>query len=306
MTAGAGSMALGLFGNSLAQDTLKPDRKRVLRLAHLTDVHIQPEKNDLKGLATCLEHVQAHPDPPQLIIFGGDNVMNVDGEEGAERADIQLDVWKQVLRDHCSLPHQTVIGNHDVLRNHPVDGKAWAVDAYGLKNRFYDFDQAGWRFLVLDSTSPNSLRGEDAGYKGLLDVEQYLWLEQRLKETPTDTPVCIISHIPVLAACTFFDGDNEESMDWIVPGAWMHVDARKLKSLFHSHPNVKLCLSGHIHLVDVVDYLGVRYACNGAVCGSWWDGDYQEFGPGYAMIDLYDDGSNDVSFKQYPWTPENA
>ena len=154
--------------------------------------------------------------------------MNVDGEEGAERAGIQLDLWKNVLQDHCTLPHRTVIGNHDVLRNHPVDGKAWAVDAYELKNRFYDFDQAGWKFIVLDSTSPNSLRGGESGYKGLLDEEQYAWLEQTLNRTPATTPICIVSHIPILAACTFFDGDNEETMDWVVPGAWMHVDARKL------------------------------------------------------------------------------
>ena len=83
----------------------------------------------------------------------------------------------------------------------------------------------------------------------------------------------------------------------------MHIDARRLKNLFHAHPNVKLCLSGHMHLADSVDYLGVRYACNGAVCGSWWDGNYHEFGPGYAMVDLYEDGSTQVDFQNYPWTP---
>jgi len=52
----------------------------------------------------------------------------------------------------------------------------------------------------------------------------------------------------------------------------MHVDAAKIKDLFAKHKNVKLCLSGHLHLVDRVDYNGVTYLCDGAVCGGWWKG----------------------------------
>ena len=64
-----------------------------------------------------------------------------------------------------------------------------------------------------------------------------------------------------------------------------------IKNLFRRHPNVNVCLSGHLHLVDDLTYLGVRYLCNGAVCGGWWKGAYQEFGPAYALLDFYDDGS---------------
>jgi hypothetical protein len=81
----------------------------------------------------------------------------------------------------------------------------------------------------------------------------------------------------------------------------MHVDARKLKDMFLEHSNVKACLSGHIHLVDRVDYLGVSYYCNGAVSGAWWDGDYQECAPGYALVDLYDDGSVENVYVTYGW-----
>ncbi|MCH2133397.1 MAG: metallophosphoesterase [Phycisphaerales bacterium] len=303
MATGTAGLALGLIGTSTAQDTTPAPRKRVLRLAHLTDTHVQPERDAGRGFATCLKQVQADPDPPSMILFGGDNVMNVDSEDGRERAGVQLATWNDVLKQECSLPYRTVIGNHDVLGLDPVDGKKWAVDAYGLPGRYYDWEASGWHFIVLDSTSPNVLRGGEGGYKGLLDEAQFQWLAARLKRIPATTPICVVSHIPILAACTFFDGDNEETLDWVVPGAWMHVDARRIKDLFHEHPNVKLCLSGHIHLVDVVDYLGVRYACNGAVCGGWWDGNYHEFGPGYAMVDLYDDGSCEVDFNTYPWTP---
>lgn len=271
-------------------------RRRVLRLAHLTDAHVQPQRGAGEGLAMCLEHAQENG--AEFIVFGGDNLMNVDGG-GWETAQQQLDLYTSVLRQHCSRPHHSVIGNHDILRLDPVDGKKWAVDAFGLDGRYGKFGvpQSGaWEFIALESTSP-----EGGGYKGRLDEEQFDWLERTLRDVPADRHVCIVSHIPILAACSFFDGENEKSGDWRVPGAWMHIDARRLKDLFFKHPQVKLCLSGHMHLADVVDYLGVRYACNGAVSGGWWGGNYHEFAPGYSLVDLYDDGSSEVEFVTYGW-----
>ena len=58
----------------------------------------------------------------------------------------------------------------------------------------------------------------------------------------------------------FFDRHNERSGDWNVPGRWTHLDAREFKNLFRQHPQVKLCLSGHIHL-------GVGYQYNGSPYG---------------------------------------
>lgn len=303
-----GVLAAGLSGSVLSglsaygqQETVQPpaqeNAKRVLRFAHLTDTHVLDARHADEGFAQCLQHVQAQEDAPELIVFGGDNVMNVDSEDGSKTADQQLAVWNRVVEQECSLPHKYVVGNHDILKMDPVDGKQWAVDAYGLDHRFYHFDQAGWRFIVLDSTSPQ----EGGGYKGRLDEEQFDWLRETIESTPETTPICLISHIPILAACAYFDGNNEESGDWCVPGAWMHLDARKLKGLFYENPNVRLSISGHIHLVDTVEYLGVKYACNGAVSGGWWHGPNQEFKPGYALVDLYEDGTSNVEYVPYGW-----
>lgn len=285
----------------------RPERGAGLRLAFLTDTHVQPQRQGDKGFATCLQHVQGQSNPPQLVIFGGDNLMNVDGDGGRERAPEQLNTWNAVVKNELGTPARYAIGNHDILAMDPVDGKKWAADAFGLDARYDTFDQGAWRFVVLDSTSPNSLRGQGGGYKGLLDEEQFDWLARTLRDTPDTRPVCVVSHIPIFAACPFFDGDNEKSGNWQVPGAWMHIDARKLKDLFHAHrtasgtPKVRLCLSGHIHLADTVEYLGVKYACCGAVSGSWWGGAYQEFQPGYAMVDLFDDGTSTVEYVTYGW-----
>ena len=81
----------------------------------------------------------------------------------------------------------------------------------------------------------------------------------------------------------------------------MHIDARAIKDLFTAHPNVKLCISGHIHLVDRVEYVGVTYLCNGAVCAGWWKGRNQECAEGYGLIDLFDDGSFENRYVEFGW-----
>lgn len=276
------------------------DRKRVLRFAHLTDTHVQTDRRGDEGFAMALQHVQQQADPPAWIMFGGDNVMNVDSPAGAAKADEQLATWNRCLKNELSLPYKSCIGNHDVLKMNPVEGKQWAVEAYELPQRYYSFDSHGWRFIVLDSTNPQA-----GGYKGQLDEAQMEWLAQTLATTPASLPTMIVSHIPIFAACAYFDGDNEKSGDWVVPGAWMHLDARKIKDLFRQHRQVRAAISGHIHLVDEVKYLDVRYFCNGAVSGGWWKGDYQEFSPGYALMDLFEDGSVECSYVTYPW-PTNS
>lgn len=303
--AGAGLGAWAGHGAEVAfgQPDPAPQRKakRVLRLAHLTDVHLQPERAGGEGFAACLKHLQSAEDPPTFILFGGDNVMNVDlPRNTGERADVQLNLWNAVLTEHCKLPYQVCVGNHDILGMKQDTGKAWAVKSFGLKHHYYSFDRAGWHFIVLDSTEPQA----GGKYKGRLDEEQFAWLEKDLAGTPNDRPVLVLSHIPILTVTSFFDGNNEKTGDWVIPGAWMHIDARRIKNLFNKHPNVKLCLSGHEHLVDQVTYSTVTYCCNGAVCGAWWKGSYHECAPGYGVVDLYEDGSFHNQYVVYGWEPK--
>ncbi|GBC91725.1 3',5'-cyclic adenosine monophosphate phosphodiesterase CpdA [bacterium HR15] len=278
-------------------------RKRVLRIAHLTDIHVQPEKDAARGMIRCLQAVHRLKPRPDLIFNGGDAVMDV-FSQGRERARVLQQLWRSILRDYCEIPVIHCIGNHDVWgwdREHsgcsgeePDYGKRWAMELFELEQRFYSFDRMGWHFIVLDSTFPHG-----NGYKARLDDEQFEWLQADLKRTPASMPVCVLSHIPILSASAYLDGNNEKTGDWVVPGAWMHIDARRLIELFWKHRNVKLCLSGHIHLYDRVDYNGVTYLCNGAVCGAWWNGDYHQTPPGFGLIDLHSDGTFESQYMLY-------
>ncbi len=282
-----------------------PGRKRVLRIGHLTDIHVQPERAAGEGMAVCLRHLQALADPPDLILTGGDSIMD-SFEAGEARTRTQWQLWQKLLRDECSLPIEHCIGNHDVwgwdkaasgtTGKEPNYGKKWAMEVMGLERPYRAFDRAGWRFIVLDSIYP-----KDNAYIGHLDDEQFAWLEQELKRTPADRPILILSHIPILsAAALLFRGPGLDGQREVSPSL-MHVDSLLLKDLFARHSNVKLCLSGHLHLVDRVDYNGVTYLCNGAVSGNWWKGRHRDCDEGYALVDLYDDGSFDRQYVLYGW-----
>ena len=71
---------------------------------------------------------------------------------------------------------------------------------------------------------------------GKLDEDQYTWLANTLHDTPSSTPVCVISHIPIMAVNGLLDGYNEASGDWVLPG--------------------------------------VNYLNDGAISGNWWNGAY--------------------------------
>ena len=286
-------------------------KKRVLRIAHMTDFHAQPEQLAPDGMTRALRHAQAQDDPPDIIINTGDSVME-SLEADKVRVEVQWEVFNNIIEAECKLPIFHAIGNHDVwgwgmtdseIRSDPQYGKEIAIEKLGLPDRYYSFDRAGWHFVVLDSTHlPNNISTHP--YIGKLDDEQFQWLVADVSQIAmtTNMPICIVSHIPILAACEYFDGPNEESGNWVVPAAWMHIDARRFRDHFLQKSSVRLCLSGHTHQYEVLDYLGVRYMTNGAVCGNWWNGIYMDFPPAYVMVNLYDDGTADSLFVPYEET----
>jgi 3',5'-cyclic AMP phosphodiesterase CpdA len=287
-------------------------RTPVLRIAHLTDIHVQPERRAAEGLAACLRHVQSQPDQPDLILTGGDLVMD-SFEASFDRTKLQWDVFAGVFKDECSLPVEHCLGNHDIwgwnrkksgaTGDEPRYGKKWALEVLGLESPYRSFARAGWHFIVLDSVSP-----QGDGYVGKLDADQMEWLRAELARVPVTTPVLVLSHIPIFAACVLDDpkGKAEQDGEWRVPASLMLADSHKIRTLFAERGNVRLCLSGHIHRVDRVDFGGVSYVCDGAVSGAWWRGPHYDCREGYGRIDLFADGTWNHRYVTYGWQAEAA
>jgi len=279
-------------------------KKKPIRLAHLTDIHVKPGQVPEAGMTKALHHVQQLKNPVDFIVNGGDAIMD-SLEADRQQTQVQWDLFKNLLRKENSLPVYHTIGNHDVWgwfikgekpAGDPLYGKVWAVETLEMKNRYYSFSRENWHFIVLDSTQLNPA----GGYIARLDEEQLNWLQKELKSVPARRFICIISHIPILSICAgLFFNKTEANGDLLVKRNLMHTDFLALKKLFRQYPSIKACISGHIHLQEEIEYLGIRYYCNGAVSGNWWKGTFQEFDPAYAIMEFFDDGSSKRTMVKY-------
>lgn len=277
-------------------------KKPILRIAHLTDMHVFPDSPAEEGVKKCIEHALNHHGKINFFINGGDIIMDA-LNENKEKVEEQWKVWRRIKADYPDLKIYHCLGNHDVWGLTPdletFPGKAWALKEHNMDCPYYNFETNGWHFIVLDSTIQ---KADKTWYTAKLDTTQRLWLENKLTTLPADAPIMVISHIPILGATPFLDGDNAKTGDWIVPGAWMHTDAKSLVNLFYKHKNVKVCISGHIHLVESLKYHDITYHCSGAVSGNWWKNEpYELTQKGYAIIELFDDGNHNYKYVEYDY-----
>ena len=272
--------------------------KPVLRIAHITDVHLKDEFGAPNKFVNCLHNLQQQKPAVDMVLNGGDVVFDMNKENIGTITD-QWKLMNNIMKTECSLPVHYCLGNHDIWwyeedKGQALYGKKFAMEQLHLATPYYSMIKNGWKFLVLDSVH---LDIDNTWYIGKLGEEQFSWLQNELKETDPGMPVLVVSHIPILTALLMIE-DNVVNK-WEMLGGDMHTDTAKIINLFFQHPNVKLCLSGHLHMRDKVLYNNVTYICNGAVSGAWWKGNRRETAPGYGLIDLYADGSFDERYVNY-------
>ncbi|NRF41071.1 metallophosphoesterase [Pedobacter foliorum] len=275
--------ALSISGSAIAAEPVAgPKKKRILRIAHLTDIHMRPELNAPDRFRQCMKEIKKHK--IDFFLNGGDTIFAADyGNITRDRVEAQWAIWQELRNELSEYEMHSCLGNHDMWWAAPdkqdtMYGKPHVVKQLNIPNRYYSFQKQGWHFVILDSNNSNA---------GSLDPEQRTWLEADLAVLPKGTPVLCLSHYPILGVSTIMEGGN-------------HTDSRYITDLFYKHKDKKItCLSGHIHLLDAAEYNGVNYYCNGSLSGFWWEegdkqsagkGYYRETPPGYAILDLYEDG----------------
>ncbi|GAB2825956.1 metallophosphoesterase family protein [Ferruginibacter profundus] len=274
-------------------------KKKKFTAAFISDIHVKPSAVAEAGMAKALQHVNRLQ--PDLIINGGDCIMDALAAD-KEKTAAQWNLYNKILQAENKLPIKYCIGNHDIwgwqlkdaIKTDPLYGKGWWLQQTGYAKTYYSFTQNNWHFIFLDSVQENK-----GGYIALLDEEQFSWLENELNNNK-EKFICIISHIPIMSFCSaMFFKDMLPDGDWKLSRALLHTDTRKIKDLFKKYTNIKTCLSGHVHLQDEVEYLGIKYYCNGAVSGNWWGGAFQDFAPAFAMFDFFADGSVERKMIEY-------
>lgn len=283
--------------------------KRAFRFVHFGDTHVGapatlPWCASPEGYPKAIKQVHQMEDRPDFILHTGDIITDAFWAT-RESAIAQWDIYDQIMREHCTLPVHYTIGNHDVNfswgwdESTPHPGKAMALERTGLQKPYYSFDHKGWHLIVLD----NNQKGGYNGFTHYLDDAQFAWLEQDLAQTDGSAPVLISSHAPILTVTCFFCPSNKQHPDGLViPNDWVHTDVDKLHRLLRKHRNVKLCLSGHFHAVDHVQYLGIHHICGGAVCADYWRKPLPyapEHEAGFGVVDLFDDGAFEYRYVDY-------
>ncbi len=300
---GIGSMMIPLACSSAPATSEK--RVRSLRIAHITDVHILDQENAELSFANVINEINTMKDKPDLIINTGDTVMD-ENKQTREIVMKRWEVWNKIMKQN-KIPVFSALGNHDVWygpeekldEEYKKDrryGKNWAMEELSMPDRYYSFEKKNWKFIALDSING------DSGYQ--LDEEQFIWLSAQLRESSPQQSICVFNHVPILAmGPTLYETRRKPIEEVKFPSGDMHNDHQRIKDLFFKHNNVKVCLSGHVHYIDCVDYLGVKYLCNGAVSGNWWGSPMvlDEFPPVYTIIDLYTDGSLEYESKFYSY-----
>ena len=285
LSAAAGLPAIGSATNE--------KKKKKFTAAFISDIHVKPSAIAEAGMAKALQNVNQLQQQPDFIINGGDCIMDALAAD-KEKTKTQWDLYNKIMQAENKLPIKYCIGNHDIWgwqlkdadKTDSLYGKAWWLQQTGHTKTYYSYTHYNWHFIVLDSVQENN-----GGYIALLDEEQLNWLDTELSNNK-EKFICIVSHIPIMSFCSaMFFNDMLPNGDWKLSRALLHTDARKIKALFKKYPNIKTCLSGHIHLQDEVEYLGIKYFCNGAVSGNWWGGAFQDFAPAYALFDFFADGS---------------
>lgn len=280
----SGLLLSGGTANAMSDfSSQKSDRKRKLSftIGHITDVHMPDEEIPRQKFGKCIDLIKKHK--VDFFLNTGDSVMSIDGKDIVRETVLsQWKSWDQCMERLKDYEIYSCIGNHDIWWAAPnkedeMYGVEYAAKRLKLPNRYYSFSKKNWKFIVLD--------GNNNGIS--LDEPQMKWLESELENSGSAEHILIMAHYPILTVTNTWEGGQFND----------HI---KLKDLFYKHKNkVKVCISGHQHLVDNAEYNQVKYFCNGSMSGFWWGegnkdsaarGFYQESPAGYAILRLYDNG----------------
>jgi 3',5'-cyclic-AMP phosphodiesterase len=237
----------------------------MLLVAQLTDTHLFADGT--KTMFDCVTNqtfaaviqrlAQVQPRPDLLLLTG--DISQDDTAASYEYA--------RSLIGPLQIPTYWLRGNHD------QNGAAIAQLNGDVISAEKSFEQAGWRFILLDSMVPGQPGGR-------LVESQLAYLEQQLQDKkPT---LVAVHHHPI--AC------GVEHMD-----AMALANADELFVILGRYPQVKLVISGHIHQEFAAQRDGVTYLSAPSTCIQLKPNQVEieldtDRTPGFRLLRLYPDG----------------
>lgn len=166
--------------------------------------------------------------------------------------------------NNFGIPAYHTLGNHDFDFLSPED----ALRMYGIKNGYYSFHKNGWHFIVLDG---NYFKDDDGNYVHYdcanyfyhdlpyINPEQLAWLREELKSS--DEPAVMFSHQALF---------NYQGRIKNLPEFEKIIKEAKARG-----KEIRMCLSGHMHLDDLDLIDGTYYHNVASLFGFWVGSEYQ-------------------------------
>jgi 3',5'-cyclic-AMP phosphodiesterase len=276
---------------------------RDFRFVFMPCVHLRRDLRSPEGFANALQAVRKLSPSPDFILTGGDMCHNM-RDQTLEQSEEITDLFQRIFKENSELPIHHCLGNHDLAAwnlvseaaNDPRYGKNLTVRKFGMKDRYYSFDHSGWHFVSLDYlrvTEPGKFTAE-------IDTEQMAWLGDDLARNKS-RPSIIVTHAPVVSAVELFSDRARRTEDALaVPFGRVISNAPELVETA-KQGNVRAFISGHLHLVEQLEFLGQTFICSGSASGHQWNGPRMGTPEGFGVFDCRTDGALDFHYESHDW-----
>jgi 3',5'-cyclic-AMP phosphodiesterase len=269
-----------------------------IRVLFFTDIHARVEWETPEAMASAAK--QMNEQRADVAICGGDCI--TDGFQSSRAAVAhRWQAYREHLRDHLSSRLLTAIGNHDLVGAMPEDDTEPEPDARAafreeleIPRTFSSSEAGGYHIILLDSLQ---VTRDELKYRGYVDEAQLAWLRDDLARVRPETPIVLVTHMPLLTS--FFQATKgpEEA----APRNRVVVNNREVLDCFSNH-RLHLVLQGHLHVNEMLRWRGTTFITGGAVCGSWWRGNYHGTDAGFGVLTLRPDRV-DWEYKEIGWVP---
>lgn len=273
------------------------------RFIFLPCIHLRRDRDAFAGFRHALRSVGALNPAPDFLLTGGDLCHNLRDQSLADSAAI-VGEFAAVLADGFAGPAYHCLGNHDLAAwndrtaaNDPRYGKRLAIEKLGMPGPYFSFDHAGWHFVSLDYL----LERGPGDFSPEFDEQQLEWLRADLAKA-AGRPTVIVSHAPVASAVELFtDRATVDGKSRAVPFGRV---VKNTPALFEAvkGANVRAFISGHLHLVEDLNFSGHRIICSGSVSGHQWGGPRLGTPEGFGVFDCRPDGSLEFTYQAHGWS----
>ncbi|GBR12494.1 metallophosphoesterase family protein [Gluconobacter frateurii] len=298
-----GALLSSTLIKGVSAQTLSATTQEPFSFLFITDTHLQPELDAMKGCKMAFR--AASREKADFVLQGGDHIYDA-MEVSLPRAHKLLDLYDMTEQELGKKVYHTV-GNHDCFGVYTKSGASTQNAEFG-KNFFrkafgetyYAFEHKGVHFIVLDSVTITP----DRDYEGRFDARQVNWLKSYLQTVPAGAPIIISTHIPMVTA---FYTYADESPSLFKHQALSTVNTREILALLAGH-NVLAVFQGHTHVLEQVEHNGIQFITGGAVSGNWWHGLHLGTPEGYMIVHV-ENNTVRTEYKTYGFhtvSPENT